>query len=756
MKRIAPQIGIITLFAALLLPVCAQAQSGSIQGEVTDASGKPIAGAEVLDSAGHLLGTTTPSGSFEIPRSAGTVQISDPHFVTVSMAIPVFTEKSSATPWTIVLDRPLETVTVTAYRSPLSSMDSPASTRVLSTQQLQQSAAPALDGKLRQVPGFELFRRSSSLVANPTTEGVSLRGLGSTAASRSLVVFDDVPMNDPYGGWIHWEELPAMAIKSVEVVRGGASDLYGSSAIGGVISIVPVRPQSAHSLQLDTSYDSLATSDNSALGSFRSGRWSALGTAGVLATDGYTLVAPNLRGPVDQPSNVHAQNGLVEIDRQLGPASPDNANRVFLRGDVLNEARHNGTPLTTNGTRLWRYVAGTDLSGHTGAGLALRLYGDNEHYRQTFSMIAPGRASETLTRYAEDPATELGAAAHWHQPLNPHLLILAGADTHDVRASDNETIFTPPGLLNTTARQRQTGVYGEALYTPRQWTLSGSARVDHFSNFDALQYTSATGERVLPSFGETVFDPRLGVVRRLGPNFAVSASGFRAYRAPTENELYRTGQVGQQLTLPNSNLRSERATGWETGLQTDLPRLASTVRVSYFWTQVNRPITALTLSTTPTLTILQRENLGQIESRGVSLDYAAQPARWIALEGGYQYAVATVTKYVQEPVLIGKWIPQVARNMATAQLRLSHPRLGLLSLQERASGHQFDDDANDYLLHSYFRFDAYASHNVGSHVEFYASGENLFDRSIEVGKTPILTLGTPRTARVGLRLNWGE
>jgi hypothetical protein len=45
---------------------------------------------------------------------------------------------------------------------------------------------------------------------------------------------------------------------------------------------------------------------------------------------------------------------------------------------------------------------------------------------------------------------------------------------------------------------------------------------------------------------------------------------------------------------------------------------------------------------------------------------------------------------------------------------------------------------------------------VGRHVELYASGENLFDRSIEVGKTPVLTLGTPRTARLGLRLKWGE
>jgi len=94
--------------------------------------------------------------------------------------------------------------------------------------------------------------------------------------------------------------------------------------------------------------------------------------------------------------------------------------------------------------------------------------------------------------------------------------------------------------------------------------------------------------------------------------------------------------------------------------------------------------------------------------------------------------------------------------MATAQLRLSHPKLGLLSLQARNSGRQFDDDANKYLLASYFRFDAYGSRTIGRHLEVYASGENLFDRAIEVGKTPTLTLGTPRVGRIGLHLTWGE
>lgn len=737
-------IPLMFVLATMLAAFCSgqnTAEQGAIHGKVVDARGAPLAESTILDVSGNTLATTGPDGTFQIPAGLSEIAVSNPHYVTVKVPI------SGTAPVTVMLERPLETVMVSAYRSPLASADSPASTRMLTPQELRESASPALDGKLRQVPGFELFRRSSSLVANPTTEGVSLRGLGSTAASRSLVVLDDVPLNDPYGGWIHWEELPSLAIHSVEVVRGGASDLYGSSAIGGVIDVVPVRPNTT-GLQLTTNYGGEASTDSAGLGTLKAGPWEGLASGGVVATDGYILVAPQFRGPIDQPNNVHAQTGLAEMDRQFGSTG---ANRTFLRGNVLNEDRHNGTPFQVNSTRLWRYISGMDVSD-----FVFRFFGDNEHYRQTFSTIAPGRASETPTRYAFDPATELGAALRWHHAFGDHLLALAGADTHDVRASDDEILLTGAGgILNTAARQRQTGVYGELLYTPSQWTLSGSARVDHFSNFDAAQYTNRT-RMDLPSFSETPIDPRIGITRRINSNLAVNASAFRAYRAPTQNELYRTGQVGQQVTLPNNNLRSERATGWETGFQADMPKIGSTLRVSYFWTQVNHPITALTLLTTPTETLLKRENLGQIESRGISLDFATQPARWIGLVGGYQYANATVTKYAQQPQLVGNWIPQVARNMATTQLRLSYPKLGVLSLQARASGKQYDDDANQYVLASYFRLDAYGSRNIGRHLDVYASGENLFDRAIQVGRTPVLTLGTPRLARIGLHLTWGE
>ncbi len=653
-----------------------------------------------------------------------------------------------------------EQVQVVGYRSPVAALESPVSTRVLDAAALRRAAPVGLDGKLRTVPGFDLFRRSSSLVANPTTEGVSLRGLGSTAASRTLVLLGDVPLNDPYGGWVHWEELPALAVGRVEVVRGGVSDLYGSSAVGGVVQIstVPLlestdQPASlpskaAPELVLESGYGAEALNENGARVRGAVGRWSGMAAAGLIGTDGYTLIAPNLRGPVDARSNVHAENGLVLGERAFGAAGSGNG--VWLRGNVLNESRHNGTPLTTNATRLWRYAAGLDWGDWQG-----RAWGSSEHYGQGFSSIAVGRRAETLTRRAQDPADELGGAVRWRHGFGASLVGLAGGDVRDVRAEDIERpTARGAAATSTTARQTDGGGYGELLWTPGPWLVSGSARVDRFVNRDAATYTLGTGAKTaLPEIDQTVVDPRAGVSRRLGRSLAVSASGFRAYRAPTENELYRTGQVGQKTTLPNPNLRAERATGWETGVAGAAQgSWAASWRASYFWTEVNRPVTALTLKTTPTATTLQRENLGQIRSRGVSVDGALHPAEWLEVTGGYQFARATVTRFATGQGLVGNWIPQVPRNTGTLQVTASRDRVGLLSLQERISGRQYDDDANTYVLHPFARLDVYAAHNFGSRWEVFTSVENLLDRSVDVGRTPVRTLGTPQLARFGVRV----
>lgn len=654
-------------------------------------------------------------------------------------------------------------VSVTAYGTALPASASATSTRVVTEQQLEESASPALGDELRQVPGLELFRRSSTLIANPIAQGISLRGLGSTASSRTLVLSDHIPLNDAFGGWVHWEEFPPLTIQSVEVVRGGASDLYGSSAVGGVVNVIRTDPaNSPHAFHFEGSDGSENTRTGTLDGSFAHGsagrQWAGLAALGAIHTDGYTLIAPNLRGPVDTNSNVHLENATGDLRRQVGP----NAS-AFLLGNAYNDARDNGTLLQTNATRLWRYSAGGDWSPESSEHLLLRLYGSNEHYRQTFSAIAPSRTSERLTRLLKTPSQELGGTLEWSATLAKRLTLLSGIDTHDVRGTDDEVPISnnqPNGLSNTTARQRNTGGYGEALLNLQAWTLSAGMRVDHFSNFDATQLKQLSGTSPLtsasiPDRTEIVANPRVGVVRRLTPEIALTATAFRAFRSPTIYELYRSGQVGQETTLANPSLLSERATGVEGGTQFTSNRrsvFAGTLRLSYFWTVVNRPVTGLTLKATPTTILKQRDNLGQIRSTGVAVDYDLNPLPWLSLVGGYQYADATVTRFDQQPQLIGKWIPQVAHQMATMSLRASRNRWGEINLLGRTSGRQFDDDQNVYLLHGFFSLDAYAQRAFGDRLVLFASGGNLFNRSIEAGRTPVLTLASPRILRVGLRI----
>src|SRR3970282_883507 len=104
----------------------------------------------------------------------------------------------------------------------------PARVTVLTRDDVRQSAAQTVDDLLRQVPGFSLFRRTSSVVAHPTAQGLSLRGLGPGGTSRALVLLDGVPVNDPFGGWVYWSRVPLQAIEQIEGVPRAGSGAWGT------------------------------------------------------------------------------------------------------------------------------------------------------------------------------------------------------------------------------------------------------------------------------------------------------------------------------------------------------------------------------------------------------------------------------------------------------------------------------------------------------------------------------------------------
>ena len=716
-----------------------------MRGHVLDPAGSPVADATIAVD-GVALAHTDVSGNFVIPvtSSAATITASF-HGLEAGVQVVPGTELE------LILHPALlqQNASVTATRSSadLGLTDNTAET--IDQVALAKYPALTLDERLRQHAGFELFRRSSSWVANPTSEGVSLRGLGSTAASRTLVLSDLVPLNDGFGGWIHWNEMPPETIDAVTLASGGGSDLYGSSALGGVIDIAPSRPGPLLG-EADLAAASEDTSSYSARTDAQQSRWSELLAAQDFRTAGYIIVAPAVRGTVDIPANVHYQTGRVEADRKLPKEG-----RAWLTGNLLNEAHGNGTPLQTNGTRLWRYIAGDDWTANSHASGRVRAFGSNEAYRQSFSSINAIRSAETLTRLQSVRTQEFGASTDASIHLE-HLAFVTGADLRDLRATDFETPYTkglPSGLQDTSARQRFFGGFGELLAEYGGWSAAASLRLDEAQNLSTATILQ-TG--FVPSTSTPIADrhefvpsPRVGLSRQLSFRVQLHASAFRAFRTPTMNELYRTGQVGSQITLPNSALLSERATGVEGGAAWATPRQFLSTQATYFWTEINRPVSAVLQSENT----YKRENLGQIQSQGVAFNAQLHPAPGLSVNFGYQYAHAIVTAFSAQAQLVGLWIPDVPRHSTTAQLRYQRGA-GSYTLAARESGRAFDDSANTYELHSFFVLDAYADYRVRSHVTLYVSLQNLLNRSIETARTPNLTLGTPFIAQGGVRFTW--
>jgi outer membrane receptor protein involved in Fe transport len=148
-----------------------------------------------------------------------------------------------------------------------------------------------------------------------------------------------------------------------------------------------------------------------------------------------------------------------------------------------------------------------------------------------------------------------------------------------------------------------------------------------------------------------------------------------------------------------------------------------------------------------------RENLGQLRSDGVSAEWELQPLRFMSVIGGYQLAFSTVTKFQADPTLVGKGTPQVPRNMGTLQVRFQNERWGVLSVDLRSSGQQFDDSANQYRLAGYAQVDLFAQHVFRRQWQVYLGAQNLLNQPFQAGKTPILTLGAPVTVLGGLRFS---
>jgi outer membrane receptor protein involved in Fe transport len=653
-------------------------------------------------------------------------------------------EPPSESPSSEEVPRVEQMIVVTATRTEQPIADSAASVTVVDRRQLDTAAAQTLDDALRQVPGFTLFRRSGSRFAHPTTQGVSFRGTGASGAGRALVMVDGVPLNDPFGGWIYWARLPRVAIDRVEIVRGGGSDLYGSNALGGVVHLFPREKNEAPRLILNTSYGDARTADASLFTSTELGQWRFTAAGEIFSTGGYLQVRE--RGAVDIPVRSRHTSGQAGVSREWASTT------LSLRIASYDETRNNGTPLQLNDTAIQQLVFSGDGLVSDRTGLALRLYGSTQTMRSDFSAVAPYRESERLTRSQRVPADARGMSLQWVQTRGRHQLV-AGGDLRDVRATSDESIFAGPRMIPsvTSGRQQLTGVFvQDVISLGDRATATAAIRVDRWRNFDAERVEADVHDR-LADRRDHAISPRLGITWRATESVWVGASAYRGFRAPTLNELYRGFRVGDVVTQANEELSAERVTGTEAVVRLYRPSLQLEARL--FRMIIDDAIANVTLSSTPTLITRQRRNLGTTQSRGIELEARTRPIPTGEVRLGYLLADSTVTEFVPEPGLEGRRVPQVPRHQLTAGGSWSGDR-ATIGVQTRWTSSQFDDDRNQLRLASYFVADLFASYRVGPALAIFGAAENLFGEEYEIGRTPVVTIGPPRSLRLGVRAEW--
>lgn len=631
-----------------------------------------------------------------------------------------------------------------------------------------------LDEVLRAAaPSFSLFRRTSSEVGHPTTQGPGLRNIGPNGAGRVLVLLDGVPQNDPFGGWVYWQRLPPSLLGGATVVRGGGAGLFGNNALGGTIYLTRHQPEHVSASLMAGERDSFSGTLGT---SMHLGPLLVSTTLHGQTTAGYPVVRADQRGPVD----IRADSSAFLFETGISTVL-DSGTEVTVRGSWFEEERGNGTPYTGNRTEA------LDLSvGFRGPEGDVRwesvLFYQGRSFESTFSSVNEDRTTETpaLDQY-DVPAHALGfsftttfaGGISLPGAESEGSKLIAGVDARHVQGETRELFrFMEGSFLNDRqagGRQLLTGLFAEQTWrmSPALLIVLGG-RLDYWQVHHGrrVERVRASGASLLdesfPDRDGLMPSGRIGFAYDFTESVQWRAAAYTGFRVPTLNELYRPFRVRNDVTGANASLDPEQLIGVETGLHwepVDTLRLGATV----FWNRLSDAVTNVTVlegpGTAPDGTFIpdggafrRRQNVDAVTTTGVELEVRWQPATWLDCSAAYLFTHTEVN--AGSGALDGRELAQAPAHVLTGALAWKPDERWQVGVQARYGSDQFEDDLNALVLDSYVVWDAIVSCRVREDVMVSVVLENAFDRTVETGRSAdgLVSIGAPRW--LGVKVKW--
>jgi outer membrane receptor protein involved in Fe transport len=655
----------------------------------------------------------------------------------------------------------VEQVIVTAARLPPAAAEAAFSAVHLGERDLAK--AQRVDEAVGQTPGVSLFRRTSSLSANPTTQGMSLRAIAPSGAGRTLVTLDGVPLNDPFGGWVIWSQLAPESLTGIDIVRGAGAGPYGAGALTGVIGL----KERDSGIAADVSLGELGSQRASAAAVSTLGRFELFGAASYDKSDGYVPVRGDARGAADTRTDLEAKSisGRVDLATGLGLLS--------LRGGFFEEDRGAGLA-GARANASGNVFSATLVKAPRGAALGWKL----QAWRRTSDLfnssvaVAAGRSATTPANSQDKtPATGWGLNGALRRKVGG-LEWELGADARLNDGEERERYSYSGGTYTRNrvagGKTSVVGAYADGSWTSGPWLLAGGLRLDHWRNTDGfrVERNALTGavlldQRPADRDGEVV-SGRLGLTRDLGGGTTARLAGYTGFRPASLNELYRPFRVGNDVTEANAALKPERLQGLEAGVSRKGDK--GLVEVTAFWNRIDDPIVNVTLGAGPGIfpiggfipaggVLRQRQNAGMIDAVGLE-GRAERTVGAVTLSSALSVTDARVDGGSTAPQLTGKRPAQAPVWSAVAGLSAELTERLTLAGDLTWEGKRFEDDLNSRVLDPAWRLDARLDWRVRPLVTLYLAGDNLLDANIQTSRTAdgVAGYAAPRIVRVGLRV----
>ncbi len=609
---------LVPIVAAIVLAIL------TVDVRVVDEGGQPVAGAFVLfrSAAGSEITRITNAGGHAAPP---------PTFDAVSVTVRargygVAAASVTAGTSAVVLHANAPAVigkvsVATGSARNLHRLAVPAATldRVVT----ESTPAYTTDALLRALPGFD-FVRSNSAFTNYGNLRVSFSGAGE---DRGLVLADDVPAQDGFGGQVDWLAYPPSTLSSVELLRGPGAALYGANAIGGVLQLRGVDPGSdwraapTGALELQDGTPHRTNADVSYRFTLAPHVTAAVATQ--TGHQAYYDFTPGYQSPVDREATASSTSTRAQVRYALG------ASTIDVGGLFAGDAQFEGRPSYT----FARGLTQGDVHFTTST------------LDTTFGIVAYDRATSIINtndqaptkpgalRYVQTiPTREGGVAASWFL-TRPDNELAIRADERLVYGDSTQTGPTGAFQSSGTGRQQYAGLAVEDTYERGRFQVIGGLRGDLVTFTDGV-LTSGAGPTTAPSRDDRVLSPRLAGRFDLTRSVALRASTGGGFREPFLNELLRGYRIGSESYDPNPNLTPERSANYGFGADA----LLGTGRISldFTTTKVRNAIEFVT--TAPA--IQTRSNVARTQTDGATLTYTAQLAHCTRLRayGTSQYA----------------------------------------------------------------------------------------------------------------------